>query len=62
MVSEDANRLWVNGYIVLGAKTRIPIQEVSVDLTRDTKRQYNSGVNKPSSLTPGQVNKQESYL
>jgi hypothetical protein len=41
MVSEDANRLWVNGYIVLGAKTRIPIQEVSVDLTRDTKRQYN---------------------
>ena len=54
MVSEDANRLWVNGYVVLGAKTRIPIQEVSVDLTRDTKRQYNSGVNKPSSLTPGQ--------
>ena len=51
---EDSNRLWVNGYIILGTKTRIPIQEVSIDLTRDTKRQYNAGVNKPGSLIPGQ--------
>jgi len=54
MVNEDSNRLWVNGYIILGTKTRIPIQEVSIDLTRDTKRQYNAGVNKPGSLIPGQ--------
>ena len=54
MVNDDSNRLWVNGYIVLGAKTRIPVQEISIDLTRDTKRQYNAGVNKPGSLVPGQ--------
>ena len=54
MASEDANRLWVNGYIILGKSTRIPVQEVSVDLSRDLKEQYNSGVTTPSALVPGQ--------
>lgn len=54
MANDDSNRLWVNGYIVLGRSTRIPVQEVSVDLTRDLKEQYNSGVTTPSALVPGQ--------
>lgn len=54
MASDDANRLWVNGYIILGKNTRIPVQEVSVDLSRDLKEQYNSGVTTPSALVPGQ--------
>ena len=54
MASEDANRLWVNGYIILGKSTRIPVQEVSVDLSRDLKEQYNSAVTTPSALVPGQ--------
>ena len=35
MVNENSTRIWTNGYIVLGASTRIPVQEVSVDLSRD---------------------------
>ena len=54
MVNDNANRLWVNGYIILGKNTRIPVQEVSVDLSRDLKEHYNSGVSKPSALVPGQ--------
>ena len=54
MADEDATRIWTNGYIVLGASTRIPVQEVSVDLSRDLKEYYNSGVSKPATLVPGQ--------
>lgn len=54
MANDDATRLWVNGYIILGKNTRIPVQEVSVDLSRDLKEQYNSGVNTPAALVPGQ--------
>ena len=35
MADENATRLWTNGYIVLGKSTRIPVQEVSIDLSRD---------------------------
>jgi hypothetical protein len=54
MVNENSTRIWTNGYIVLGASTRIPVQEVSVDLSRDLKEHYNSGVSQPSALVPGQ--------
>jgi len=54
MANEDFNRLWVNGYIVLGAHTRINVEEVSVDLSRDLKEHYHSGVSKPAALVPGQ--------
>lgn len=54
MANEDFNRLWVNGYIILGAHTRINVEEVSVDLSRDLKEHYHSGVSKPAALVPGQ--------
>lgn len=54
MANEDFNRLWVNGYIVLGAHTRINVEEVSIDLSRDLKEHYHSGVSKPAALVPGQ--------
>lgn len=54
MANEDATKIWVNGYIVVGKSTRIPVQEVSVDLSRDLKEHYNSGVTTPSALVPGQ--------
>ena len=54
MANEDFNRLWVNGYIVLGQHTRINVEEVSVDLSRDLKEHYHSGVSKPAALVPGQ--------
>lgn len=54
MASESANRIWINGYIILGKSTRIPVQEISVDLSRDLKEQYNSGVTTPAALVPGQ--------
>lgn len=54
MANEDATRLWTNGYIVLGKNTRIEVEEVSVDLSRDLKEHYNSGSNTPSTLIPGQ--------
>ena len=54
MANEDATKIWTNGYIVLGTSTRIPVQEVSIDLSRDLKEHYNSGVSKPSALVPGQ--------
>lgn len=54
MANEDATKIWVNGYIVIGKSTRIPVQEVSVDLSRDLKEHYNSGVTTPSALVPGQ--------
>ena len=54
MANEDATKIWTNGYIVLGTSTRIPVQEVSIDLSRDLKEHYNSGVSKPSVLVPGQ--------
>ena len=54
MVNEDATKLWTNGYIVLGKNTRIEVEEVSVDLSRDLKEHYNSGSNTPSTLIPGQ--------
>lgn len=54
MVNDDSMRLWTNGYIVLGANTRVSVQEVSIDLSRDLKEHYNSGVNTPSALVPGQ--------
>lgn len=53
MANENATRIWVNGYIVLGKNTRIPVQEVSVDLSRDLKEHYNSGVSSPAALIPG---------
>lgn len=53
MADENATRIWVNGYIVLGKHTRIPVQEVSVDLSRDLKEHYNSGVSTPAALIPG---------
>ncbi len=54
MADENATRLWTNGYIVLGKSTRIPVQEISVDLSRDLKEHYNSGISKPAALVPGQ--------
>lgn len=54
MANDDATKIWVNGYIVIGKSTRIPVQEVSVDLSRDLKEHYNSGVTTPSALVPGQ--------
>lgn len=54
MANENSTRLWVNGYILLGKKTRIEVEEVSVDLSRDLKEHYNSGVSKPNALIPGQ--------
>jgi hypothetical protein len=54
MANEDSTRLWVNGYIVLGKKTRMEVEEVSVDLSRDLKEHYTSGVSKPNALIPGQ--------
>lgn len=54
MASQDATKIFTNGYIVLGKNTRIPIQEISIDLSRDLKEQYNSGVSKPAVLVPGQ--------
>lgn len=54
MANEDATKLWTNGYIVLGKNTRIEVEEVSVDLSRDLKEHYNSGSNTPSTLIPGQ--------
>lgn len=54
MATEDATRLWTNGYIIIGTKTRIPVQEISVDLSRDLKESYNSGNNSPAAIIPGQ--------
>lgn len=54
MANEDATRLWTNGYIILGKNTRIEVEEVSIDLSRDLKEHYNSGSNTPSTLIPGQ--------
>ena len=54
MANEDATRLWTNGYILLGKNTRIEVEEVSIDLSRDLKEHYNSGSNTPSTLIPGQ--------
>lgn len=54
MANEDSTRLWTNGYIILGKNTRIEVEEVSVDLSRDLKEHYNSGSNTPSTLIPGQ--------
>ena len=53
MADDKATRLWLNGYILLGQKTRIEVEEVSVDLSRDLKEHYNSGVSKPAALIPG---------
>lgn len=54
MVNENATRLWTNGYLILGKSTRIEVEEVSIDLSRDLKEHYNSGSNTPSTLIPGQ--------
>lgn len=54
MANEDATRLWTNGYIIIGKNTRIEVEEVSVDLSRDLKEHYNSGSNTPAMLIPGQ--------
>lgn len=53
MANDKATQLWLNGYILLGQKTRIEVEEVSVDLSRDLKEHYNSGVSKPAALIPG---------
>ena len=53
MANEEATKLWTNGYIILGKNTRIEVEEVSVDLSRDLKEHYNSGSNTPSTLIPG---------
>ena len=54
MANENATRLFLNGYIVIGKNTRIEVEEISVDLSRDLKEHYNSGSSKPSTLIPGQ--------
>lgn len=54
MANEDATRLWTNGYIIIGKNTRIEVEEVSIDLSRDLKEYYNSGSNTPATLIPGQ--------
>lgn len=54
MANENSTRLWLNGYLILGKNTRIEVEEISVDLSRDLKEHYNSGSNKPSTLIPGQ--------
>lgn len=54
MANEDSTRLWLNGYLLLGTKTRIEVEEVSIDLSRDLKEHYTSGVSKPNALIPGQ--------
>lgn len=54
MANEDSTRLWLNGYLLLGSKTRIEVEEVSIDLSRDLKEHYTSGVSKPNALIPGQ--------
>ena len=40
MANEDSTRLWLNGYLLLGKKTRIEVEEVSIDLSRDLKEHY----------------------
>lgn len=54
MADENATRIWTNGYIIIGKNTRIEVEEVSVDLSRDLKEHYNSGSNTPAMLIPGQ--------
>lgn len=54
MANENATRLWTNGYIIIGKNTRIEVEEVSIDLSRDLKEHYNSGSNTPAMLIPGQ--------
>ena len=54
MADETNTQLWINGYIVIGNSTRIPVEEVSVDLSRDLKEHYNSGSTTPDALIPGQ--------
>ncbi len=54
MADENATRIWTNGYIIIGKSTRIEVEEVSVDLSRDLKEHYNSGSNTPAMLIPGQ--------
>lgn len=53
MADENSTQIWTNGYIVLGASTRIPVEEVSIDLSRDLKEYYNSGSPKAAALIPG---------
>lgn len=53
MANEDATRIWTHGYLIFGKKTRIEVEEVSVDLSRDLKEHYNSGSAKPATLIPG---------
>ena len=53
-MDENATRLWLNGYILIGTSTRIPVQEVSVDLSRDLKEYYSAGSPDASALIPGQ--------
>lgn len=54
MANENATKLWTNGYIILGKNTRIEVEEVTLDLSRDLKEHYNSGSNTPATLIPGQ--------
>ena len=54
MADENATRIWTNGYLIIGKNTRIEVEEVSVDLSRDLKEHYNSGSNTPAMLIPGQ--------
>ena len=53
MANENSTRIWLNGYLILGKNTRIEVEEISVDLSRDLKEHYNSGSSKPSTLIPG---------
>ena len=54
MANQNATKLWVHGYILLGKKTRIEVEEVSVDLSKDLKEHYDAGTADPNALIPGQ--------
>lgn len=54
MADTNANRGVLNGYILLGKSTRINVEEVSFNLSRDLTRRYNTGVVQPAAIIPGQ--------
>ena len=51
---ENAMQGVLNGYIVLGKNTRIQVEEVQINLSRDLTRRYNTGIVQAAGIVPGQ--------
>jgi len=50
----DPRRGVLNGYIIIGLCRRVNIEELTLNLSRDLTRRYDTGVVTPSAIIPGQ--------